>query len=429
MNIAAEQSLELSRDVLGAALVQPEVLSDLRVPPEDMPDARAGAVLEAMLGLHERGERIELRGVKVELRRRGTFSRVGDEWLAALAAHAAPISTTVIDRLHELAELRRLASMARKVEAACMAGDLDGARELHTELSASECGYDRDAVRLKDLAVNAAAAVIRAAQSDQPPGLPFGMPWLERSLGTLRRGNMLALGAPTNTGKSRFVMSMLLGMCQHAPVGWISIEDPEDLIGERYAGIQSGVRSLDMRRGLAKDSADVDRLMRALRDFDDPDIYVDTLIGCRDVDVLASMRRMVHRYGVKHIVIDYVQACRSSQHRLDKKHQVSDMASQFKGTAYALDASLTLVSQVVRPQRDNPNRPPTMHDLKETGDLENASEAIVMLWPEVGDDKRKTGRVFARVVKGKTEIGDDRAVFVTNGQGRLIEQINAGGPR
>jgi replicative DNA helicase len=101
------------------------------------------------------------------------------------------------------------------------------------------------------------------------------------------------------------------------------------------------------------------------------------------------------------------------------------MAARFKGLAHSTGASLTIVSQVVRPGRDNPKREPTMHDLKESGDLENASEAIVILHKRMNDQGEFTGQVRARICKGKTEIGDATATFITNQQGQLVEM--AGG--
>lgn len=421
MSTTLQQQVEIERSVVAAAFVDPEILTDLRVPPDDFADASSGAVLAAMLGLRERGDYIGVLGVKTELSRLGKAESASTQFLQHLAGSAAPISVAVVDRLHELAELRRMRAAAQQVIAACETGHLEGAREAHVDLAHSETGYGSGPVRLREMAVRACAEVVAAARAGGVVGIPWGLPWLNRSIGSIRPGNMLTLGAPTGTGKSRFVLTNVLAMSKHAPIGWISCEDAADVIGERYGGIESRISPLEMRTGL--DPVKVDHLARALERFSDPDVFVETLIGKRDVDVLQSMRQMAHRHGCKHIVIDYVQAVRPSVKYENRAACVGDMTARFKGQAQSLGCSLTLVSQITRTPRDQRNAKwePSMHDLKESGDLENASEAIVLLWPEVNKDGEKTGRVMAKIGKGKSGSAVERCILISTQSGQLVE--------
>ena len=154
-----------------------------------------------------------------------------------------------------------------------------------------------------------------------------------------------------------------------------------------------------------------------------------TVHSIKNINELCSYARtMVRRHKVKLLVIDYLQLIPWSNKTMSKNDAVADISHTIKQLALELNVGVLLLSQV---NREGAKREGglAIYDLKDSGDIENDADAIILMWAEEGDiqmSKSLDGngsyirmvyniaknREGERDVQGKLKFYANRGVFV-----------------
>ena len=301
-----------------------------------------------------------------------------------LVAHAVPDA----DRLRELRRLRSVRDASQKAAISAERGDLSGALE---QLSAAQSdALNERAGNRARTAGELAHLVLRGLSGELPKhkrGIHLGLRPLHDAFGELKPGSVLIVGADTNVGKSSFTLEMLLAVAQRGDgAGFIGVEDPEEITGERLLAAVSGVSASRLHRRQPLSPAEWQALSQgtALLERFKSKLMLADLSYANDLDVCAEMSRMAAQ-GIRLIAVDYIGEIESSKRAQDRRNEIRLIIRQLKSHAKRLGIALVIVSQLNRP-KDAQGREPTKHDLKESGDLENGAEAIVVLWRTQEDD-------------------------------------------
>ena len=145
-------------------------------------------------------------------------------------------------------------------------------------------------------------------------------------------------------------------------------------------------------------------------------------------DLCSHARTMVRRYGVKLLVIDYLQLIPFDSRNQSKNDAVANISHTIKQLALELNVGVLLLSQV---NREGAKREGglAIYDLKDSGDIENDADVIVLMWAEDDDiesSKRLDGmgsyismkyniaknREGERDVKGKFKFYHTKGLFL-----------------
>jgi replicative DNA helicase len=100
---------------------------------------------------------------------------------------------------------------------------------------------------------------------------------------------------------------------------------------------------------------------------------------------------------VKLIVVDYLQLVRADAR--DVRERVSRVADALRQLAKAEQIPVVLLSQLRRPQ--NVNDPPTIVDLKESGDIEAHAHVVLLIHAPVAPDGKSMGEDVIIVAKNR----------------------------
>jgi replicative DNA helicase len=371
-------STQLEERYVGAVFVRPSLLDDVPVDADDCTSDRVAAILRAQRELYDRGDRVEGHAVEALLRERGQLARVGPEYLATLPL-CVHLTQYERDSLLEAHRRRRTREHALKLAAACESGDDVAIAGALTALQgAQEPRAAHRPVSLRDAALEAVGGVFERVTSKATTR--YGLDCLDRALGPVPHSSLVVIGADTSIGKSSLCLALAVGQAAKGQrVGIVSCEDSSAVWGSRAAARWAGVDGIGMRTGtLSQDSW---RDLSALPDqCPDPTIWVDQQIGGTESDVCAAMRRLHRLHQCDVLFVDYVQTIRSETPAAKRNDQVREIAARLKGVAALLKVPLFLVSQLRRPEEPGKVREPTIFHLKETGDLENAAEVVLLLW-------------------------------------------------
>jgi replicative DNA helicase len=207
--------------------------------------------------------------------------------------------------------------------------------------------------------------------------------------------NFIASGVVVhNSGKSSLMLAIAMnqaGPRNNAKVGIISCEDSEWVWGVR---IMASLRDVNPERffRLPVDPTLVGLSQLAIVEAKQYGIHIAFPIGKPLAHVLTLARQLIDERGCSVLMVDYLQAISATGQ--DRYTARTDAAQALKGLCHDKGVALVLASQLKRPEAGSPFREPNSTDMKDSGDIENMSEAILLLWPDSdGQNATTIGKV------------------------------------
>lgn len=316
-----------------------------------------------------------------------------------------------IERLHDIARPRRLTEQLREALAAADSGDIERASGLVAGIAATAEAEDEGAYRVTDGAGLIGATIEEMRARSQRVPLRLGdLDPVARHMGP---GDMITVGGETGAGKSSVCLWLAREWYRSlgSPMGVVSLEDRWHTWGDRYQAQTSGVSLLDTHHDYLAHA--LTQVLEAAPRIPRDGIHVAELVRTDLATVVSAMRALVAR-GCSALVVDYIQEVRMPQ-GARRAEAVADAARTIKATAKALRVPLVLCSQLSRPP-SGAQREPNASRLKESGDLENMSEAIVLLWRE---EDGSGAPAFCKVAKLKSSSARPR-LLIERGRGGTI---------
>jgi len=213
-------------------------------------------------------------------------------------------------------------------------------------------------------------------------GVPTGFHELDEMTSGLQPGEMVIVAARPSMGKTAFALNIAenMAMAGH-PVAIFSMEMSGQQLVQRMLCARSGVDSHRLRRGmLGKDEHR--RLMMACEELREARIEIDDTPGLNLLQVRSKARRLSERYGIKAIVIDYLQLMSLGGRVESRQAEVSEISRGIKAMARELKVPVVCLSQLNRQAEQREGHRPRMSDLRESGSIEQDADVVAMLHRE-----------------------------------------------
>ena len=185
---------------------------------------------------------------------------------------------------------------------------------------------------------------------------------------------------------------------------------------------------VDSRKILYKklEGSEIDRVHEAIRELGD-NIYVDEMFSSDLGYITRGIKSAVMRYGVKFVVVDYMQLVTISGTQ-DPFLTVSTVADKLKLLARKLDIPIIGISQL---SRDKARPRPSLSRLKGSGNIENSADIVWFSWnpyyygdPTIdiyGTPYDSYGNLHQIIAKGRN-IGTGEFIVSVQPEYNLIEE-------
>jgi len=202
--------------------------------------------------------------------------------------------------------------------------------------------------------------------------------------GGIGLGEVMVVSAPTSCGKSQLALNVAARamLRDQTPVGIFSLEMPKEQIAKRLLTIKSQANLKQIRDRVISDKH-MDRVREGCEALKDLPVY--TVSSIKSISDLCSYARtMVRRHKVKFIIIDYLQLIPFDTKNTSKNDAIANISHTVKQLALELNVGIMLLSQV---NREGAKREGglAIYDLKDSGDIENDADVILLMWPENND--------------------------------------------
>jgi len=235
-------------------------------------------------------------------------------------------------------------------------------------------------------------------------GVPTGIGDLDEAIGGYRAGNVTILGAKRSFGKTSFsLLSIDTALASGCRVLVFAGEDSPEMYGRRFMARRSGVNATllrDMRDKFT--GVQLDKALQAVSAASNVPFFVNA-IGLPVERIAEAVSATVVAGERWLVVVDYLQCLRARRRSSDRRLEITYIAQTLSGAIKRAGAAGLLLSQLRRTEK----RRPEVEDLKESGDLEDAAEHILLGHREFTQQgPQKTERRFLIVGKNKDGCDD-----------------------
>ena len=236
-------------------------------------------------------------------------------------------------------------------------------------------------------------------------GISTGYQDLDKLINGLEDTNMIIVAARPGVGKTAFAVNIVRNVAIESklPVGIFSLEMDAVQLLQRLVSIDSQIPGVNIKDGDVT-GIGYQNLNCAVEMWREAFVVIDDQPGLKISDLRARARRWKEAYGIKLIVVDYLQLVNATGSKENRQVEVSEVSKGLKNLAKELKIPIICCCQVSRKIDDRPDGNLKMSDLRESGAIEQDADQILFLnRPDSVDPMNKPG--YAEIVVAKNRHG------------------------
>ncbi len=386
--------------ILGTILLDNPKLYDVqtKLQPEHFSTAAHRRIFSAILTLSEIGRSFEMAELGNHLQRSGDLDKVGGiSYLSELIDSAiagrdlAPFTETVLDA----AKRRHLRALCEAVagqtgEPSHSTDDCLSRLE-DTVLRLRTSGAGESATSIRDIVpevLNEMESIRR--MPTEAIGLTTGILSLDRATTGIRNDEYWVLGALPSRGKTVLGIQIAAANAKAGvPTLFFSHEMTRRQLVRRILPAESGVSSSKIRDPRYATAQELSLVQETAGEIAQWPLWIADPDQLTARELVAIARLYIRRYGVKLIVVDYLQLIEAPGREL--RERVGAASNALRAIPKTEGVPVVALSQLARPKDRNENSRPVMTDLKESGSIEAHAHVVLLLYRPKNEEGEWTG--------------------------------------
>ena len=205
-------------------------------------------------------------------------------------------------------------------------------------------------------------------------GIDTGYARLNKTLSGWQNSDLVIIGARPGTGKTAFCLNLVTNIVKrNEPCAIFSLEMSSKQLVDRLI---SNVTDIEAHK-LKTANLNENDWMKLHKDNWTYPLYIDDTAGLNILDFKARARRFVKEFGVKFIVVDYLQLMTTYENG-NREQQLGVISRGLKATAKELNIPIIALAQLSR-EVEKSNRLPVLSDLRESGSIEQDADIVMFL--------------------------------------------------
>jgi len=431
------QALDLEEVVLGAMMIDKkgvDAVIDILHPYAFYKEAHQ-FVFEAIVKLFENTEPIDLLTVSSKLKSEGRLDKVGGDYY--LVQLTQKVSSSAHIEYHARIILQKYIQRSLiKISTEIIEDAYDETQDVFDLLDTAESKlYDVTQGNIKKSTETAQSLVIQAkkkieeiSNKDGLSGVPSGFSDVDKLTSGWQPSDLVIIAARPGMGKTALTLSMARNMAvaKNIPVAFFSLEMSSIQLITRLISSETGLSSEKLRTGNLE-KFEWEQLNVKVSSLENAPLYIDDTPSLSIFDLRAKARRLSSQYGIKLIVIDYLQLMTAggSNKNGNREQEISTISRNLKALAKELNVPVIALSQLSRAvETRGGSKRPILSDLRESGAIEQDADIVSFIYrpeyykiDEWDDEERtpSTGQAEFIVAKHRNGgLSNIRLKFISN---------------
>ena len=373
---------EAERMVLATVMREKNALAEIRdmLPVDAFYYENHREIYRAVLSVADRGDFPDIIAVMNELQKKG--SKIKPYELTSISGNYTPYIQQNAAIVFDKYKRRQFFEIGCYLQSNCFSEEYDIA-DVFTEAKEKMDGIfsetDNSVSTMQD-AIQGVYDNINRNMSGATglTGCPTGFGEFDRRSGGLQTSDLIIIAADTSSGKTS--LAIKIAMNANCPIAFYSLEMKKEQIAARMIAIESGVAANDILYSRLGESQ-ITAIDKGVSKLCDKAVYFDDKSTSNIESILASIRSLKIKYGIKGAILDYLQILNVNMKGANKEQQMGDVSRRLKNIAKDLDIWIIALSQLSR-DRDNPM--PSLGRLRDSGQIAEAADTVMLIYrPEI----------------------------------------------
>jgi replicative DNA helicase len=412
------QALDLEEVVLGAMMIDKKGVDeviDILSTEAFYKDAHKH-IFEAIFKLFENSEPIDLLTVSSQLKKDAKLDLAGgDFYLISLTQR---VSSSAHIEFHARIILQKYIQRSLiKISNEIIEEAYDETKDVFDLLDTAEAklyevtqgNVKKSTESTQSLVIQAKKKIEEISNKEGMSGIPTGFTKLDRLTSGWQPSDLIIIAARPGMGKTAFTLTMARNVAvdSNIPVAFFSLEMSSVQLITRLISSETNLSSEKLRTGKLE-KHEWEQLNVKVKTLEKAPLFIDDTPSLSIFDLRAKARRLASQYGIKMIMIDYLQLMTAggSQKGGNREQEISTISRNLKALAKELAIPVIALSQLSRAvETRGGSKRPLLSDLRESGAIEQDADIVSFIY---------------RPEYYKIDEWDDDERSPTEGQGEFI---------
>tara|TARA_R110002020_G_scaffold350481_1_gene563912 strand:- start:200 stop:1522 length:1323 start_codon:yes stop_codon:yes gene_type:complete len=238
-------------------------------------------------------------------------------------------------------------------------------------------------------------------------GITTGFESVDKFTGGWQETDLVIVGGASSMGKTSLALAFAFNSAFYGktPTCLFSYEMSSQQLLSRLISSDTGIDNKWIMKGTL-DQSELSKIHESVGRIEQVPLYVDECSSSSLKYLLNRIRQYVITKKVKLFMVDYLQLVSNDKKGRSREQEVSEVARALKNIAKELNITIIALSQLNRGVGQRAESRPTIADLRESGEIEQAADVVVLVYrPEyygiTQDEKGNSTEGLAEIIFAK----------------------------
>lgn len=408
---------DAEQNVLGAILLEPDLIKDCPLKPEEFSPGRHFNLFYTLLDMDAKGIPIDPVAIVERVGNKRVAKLGGITYITDLAGSVPTVANFnyYCKVVNDYYKKRQAIAIANQIKNDAIEGDALEAIQsgVNSLMAVEDSGTDEDDGDITEALVDMYDDIESA--TGEITGIPSGFTDLDNMTGGYKGGQFIVVGARPSMGKTAYAINKALNASANPtnPDGDVaaifSLEMSKKELLKRAAATIGHINAQSMKfAGQSFTSDDWSKLTNAMGFLSNSDFKIFDRAGIDVNYIYSKCRKLKRQHEGRRImvIIDYLQLIVGhSKHQGNRTAEIGEISRMLKQMARELDIVVIALSQLSRGVEQRQDKRPMMSDLRESGQIEQDADIIQFLYRDDYYDAESEKQNIIEVIMAKQREG------------------------
>lgn len=424
------QNIEIEQALLGALLLDEKAIDRVVsiIIPEVFYHKDHQEIFTVMVDLWNRSKPIDIITISAELKNKNILEKIGGlTYLTSLADNVPGTANVEYygNIIFEKFCRREVIRLSAKFTESALREDKE-LKEVFEEIERGVYALTQknltDACSLKDVLLETMKEIDENLnRKTLINGVPSGFPDLDNITLGFQKSDLIILGARTSMGKTSLALNISANAAirYSKPIAIFTLEMSKEQLALRMLSSEAHINLKEFRTGKLSEKQ-YQLASQKMHLLSTAPIYIDETTPLSITEMRSKIRRLKKEKNIQLVVVDYLQLMEADRRAENRALAISEISRSLKSLAKELKIPIIALSQLSRETDKRDDRIPQLHDLRESGSIEQDADLVLFIF--------RKGYYDIMKAKEKNKDLDDDTIRLYEEQANLIIAKNRNGP-
>lgn len=246
----------------------------------------------------------------------------------------------------------------------------------------------------------------RFNRKGQLSGVTSGFFWLDKMTDGFQLGELAILAARPSIGKTAMAIAIAEAATVRAkvPTLFISLEMSDEAIVRRMVSSVGSVPMQEIKTGEMTEGGFRAMSAANAKIASSPLHFASGSFISNIASITALIRRCVRKWGIKLVIIDYLQKIHGTKSAEKKTYEIAEVSGKLKSVAVDTKTAIVALAQLNRENEKDKGRAPKLTDLADSGQIERDADLVLLLNRDRNQPKGEAIVVIAKQRDGECGV-------------------------